>query len=193
MNPAKKSILFSLSLLLAVLPLAACGSQTTLNRIGSVLQTASGAYRIELDALKAQGAFDKDPAHYDALVIKADAIAKQADNFARLISGLGTIAPNDVPRIIQAINQFVGATQAALTDPAYTGVNANSGAVAALRWIRASLDAAALVVAGLFPSPTPAAGATSAAHAVALAKPKKASEVKIVLPAVPKELQKYAK
>lgn len=173
--------------LLAVLalsfPLAACGKQTTLDRIGAVLRTAAIGYQAQIEQLKNQGAISEEK--YNSLKRRADAIVQQSDAFANLIAGFGEIAPGDVPRIILQIDSFASQIEAALRDPAWTGQDANIPALRALRWIRATLASTALVVSALFPpkpSPTPTtSGNVPKASPV---KPIKTSKIRVDLPPV---------
>ncbi len=164
-------------------PLAACGKQTTLDRVGAVLRTAAIGYQTQIEQLKNQGAISEEK--YNSLKRRADAIVQQSDAFANLIAGFGEIAPGDVPRIILQIDSFASQVEAALRDPAWTGTDANIPALKALRWIRATLASTALVVSALFPpkpSPTPtASGNVPKAGPV---KPVKTSKIRVDLPPV---------
>lgn len=169
--------------LAGTLPLAACGAQTTLDRVASVLTTAVNGYQLQLDQLKGQGILDE--AKYNRLTIKNSAIRKQVEELGRVISGFGTISSGDVPRILQQIDAVAGVAESSLTDPAWTGVGANVDALRALRWIRATLSTTAVVVAGLFPpkpSPTPTtAGSVPQVRAAPAIAP---ARVKVDLPRI---------
>ena len=174
-------LFLALVLLALVLPLAACGKQTTLDRIGSVLSTAVTGYQLQLDQLHAQSIINDTK--YAHLTAKNAAIRKQVDELGRVISGFGQIGAGDVPRLLQQIDQVAGVVESSLTDPAWTGVNANADALRALRWIRATLSTTAVVVAALFPpapSPTPTTAGT--VPQVRTMPAKKTAAVKIDLP-----------
>lgn len=179
----KRRVVAAIAILLAVLPLAACGKQTTLDRVGAVLRTAAIGYQAQIEQLKTQGVIDE--AKYNSLKRRADAIVAQADAFAGLIAQFGEIAPGDVPRILLQVDSFASQVEAALRDPAWTSVDANIPALKALRWIRATLASTALVVAALYPpKPSPTPSASGAVPKVAPAKAVKASKVRIDLPEV---------
>lgn len=179
----KRRLALTMGIILAVLPLMACGKQTTLDRVGAVLRTAAIGYQTQIEQLKNQGAISQEK--YEALARRAAAIVAQSDAFANLIAGFGEIAPGDVPRIILQIDAFASQVEAAIKDPAWTGVDANIPALKALRWIRATLASTALVVAALFPpKPSPTPSASGAVPKVAPAKAIKTSRVKVDLPPV---------
>ena len=172
-----------LAVLALTFPLAACGKQTTLDRVGAVLRTAAIGYQTQIEQLRNQGAISEEK--YQSLKRRADAIVQQSDAFANLIAGFGAISPGDVPRIILQIDSFAAQVEAALRDPAWTGTDASIPALRALRWIRATLATTALVVSALFPpkpSPTPAPSGVKPAGA-APAKAIKTNKIKINLPA----------
>lgn len=174
----------TLALFAISFPMAACGKQTTLDRVGAVLRTAAIGYQTQLEQLKAQGALSEEK--FNALNRRANAIVAQADAFAALIAVFGEIAPGDVPRILLQVDSFAAQVEAALKDPAWTGVNADIPALKALRWIRATLASTALVVAALFPpkpSPTPTASG-NVPRVDTAPKPVKTNRVKVDLPAV---------
>ena len=179
-----KSGLALLAVLALTFPLAACGKQTTLDRVGAVLRTAAIGYQTQIEQLKNQGAISEE--RYQSLKRRADAIVQQSDAFANLIAGFGEIAPGDVPRILLQIDSFASQVEAALRDPAWTGADASIPALRALRWIRATLASAALVVSALFPpkpSPTVAPAGAKPAPAAPV-KAIKTNKIKVDLPAV---------
>lgn len=176
MKRFNRILVFVFVLVLAVLPLAACGKQTTLDRVGGVLLTAVDGYQLQIDQLKSQGVIDVEK--YDRLTRKNGAIRAQVAELARVISGFGVIAAGDVPKILQQIDLVGGVVESSLSDPAWTSANANLGALQLLRWIRATLSTTAVVVAGLFPPQPP--GVTPAS--VKPTSPISAARVKIDLP-----------
>lgn len=176
MKRFNRKLAIVLVIVLAVLPLAACGKQTTLDRVGGVLLTAVDGYQLQLDQLKSQGVIDAEK--YDRLTRKNGAIRAQVAELARVISGFGVIGAGDVPKILQQIDLVAGVVESSLSDPAWTSANANLGALRALRWIRATLSTTAVVVAGLFPPKPPGVTPASAKPA----PPREARKVKIDLP-----------
>jgi hypothetical protein len=138
-------------LLIGSLVTQACGNKTTLDRVGAVVVAAVSAYSNEIDQLRAQGLISETK--YNRAKEKAGAIRLKAEEFNRILSGFAEIRPGDTPAILQQINALAGLVDASLSDTALGDLAQNSKPIKALRYIRATLDAASIVVAGLFPPP----------------------------------------
>jgi hypothetical protein len=143
-----------------VLTAQTCNKQTTLDRVGAVVVASVSLYGTEIDNLKSEGLIDD--AKYERLKKKAKALDTSAADFSRALSEFGAIGKGNAPAFLQKLGAFTRIIETALTDVDLGGISETSKPVNALRYGRATLNAASLVVAGLFPPTPPQAGPVTA-------------------------------
>jgi len=179
-----QSLVMTLALLSLTLPLVGCGKKTTLDRIGAIAVTAAYAYQTQIQQLLAGGSITQ--AQFDKLKPGADAALLNAKEFAQVVSGFAEIAPGDVPKITLQIAALVGVFRNTSQSAALAGLSPAALPVRILTYGIDTLNAAAIVFAGLFPPPA----VVSAQSGSGIPIPKKALKATpLQLPGASKDVQ----
>lgn len=146
-----QSLVMTLVMVGLTLPLVGCGKKTTLDRIGQIAVTAAFAYQTQLDSLLSGGSITQE--QYNKLKPGADAALLNAKEFAQVVSGFAEIAPGDVPKITLQISQLITVFRQTLQNASLAGLSAASLPIRILTYGIDTLNAAAIVFAGMFPPP----------------------------------------
>ena len=178
-----KNALVGLALVAITFPMAACGKQTTLDKVGAIAVTGASLYQQELDNLLARNVISA--AKHAELSAQAAEIKRQAAALGTLISGFGNIDAKNKAAVVAQI----GAVLALVTDSLHAaqlgGLPPDSKIFTALNYIDLALVSAESVLAVLFPAPP--AGEIASSRAVPSTSPAiPARKINVPLPARPK-------
>lgn len=182
MNRKVKSLIAA-AILLFPLCLTGCGNATTLNRVGAVFVQGAAAYKAELSSLRVAGLLSD--AKFARLDRQADALNVTAAQFRDYLNSLPGVTKDNKAQILSKIAEMVGLVSGIVTNPDLIGAKADSTAVKVLQIAVITLQNAAIAVAAL--DPPPASSRTGASPGIAT------DTVKVKLPKVPQEAEKYFK
>lgn len=178
------TILLTIALTLATLPMAGCGNSTTLARVAAVCRQAAQGYKTELSSLRVGGVLSAGK--FGELDRQADEIIVSANAFADYLDGFDRVTASNKAEILAKIAEGVGLARGVSQNARLGGVPADSTAFKLLTIAIVTLDNASLTIAALNPP--------KAAQSFALGSEEPGIEktaVQVKLPRIPKAAEKY--
>ena len=134
-------------LIIAPLLNAACGSATTLNRVGSGFVQAAKGFKAEVASLRAAGLLT--PEKLALLDKRADGVIVAADTLKTFLDGLPGITAGNKAEVLSKIGEASSLVAGLLQNPDLTGLPRGNLAVQILTFASITLQNAAVVVAAI--------------------------------------------
>lgn len=183
-----KMLLAGFLFLGAPLTLIGCGNQTTLNKVGIILTQGAAAFKNEVSALKVAGQISDDK--FRQLDAKADALIIATGEFSKFLNGLATVDSKNAAQVLTEVAKVTSLTSAILQNAALGNLPSMSKPIRILNIGTITLQEIAAAIVLIQPPPGEASFSTLGTDSK---PPVPASQVKVKLPRVPRDLQQYFK